>query len=91
MEIIGRRSCKLIVEIGYTGATYDCKYDYREISGKKNPIASIHGGWWRVVDNMNIQQGDTVFFEGDSCDPFKFHASLDKNDKAIKVEELFWI
>lgn len=43
------------------------------------------------MDWMNIQQRDTVYFHGDSQEPFKFHDSLDKSDKAIKVEEEYWV
>lgn len=91
MDMIGRESCKLMVEIGYTGTTFECWYEYREISGSKDPIATLLGGRWRVVDSMNIQEGDTVYFEDDHRDPLKFHASVDKSDKAIIVEELYWI
>ncbi|KAH6827263.1 hypothetical protein C2S53_001842 [Perilla frutescens var. hirtella] len=86
----GKETCYIEIEIGYTGIRTDVIYQYREIKANK-PNCRLIGGWKHIVEFLQIQQGDELYFEGKSDKPSLLRVSRDKHGDAVKVDDEYWI
>lgn len=73
IQMIGIESVKVVIEIGFSWMKFECYYEYRKISDRKNLFTRPGGRWWELAEHMDIQQGDKVYFEGAHDNPYKFH------------------
>ncbi|KAL8503094.1 hypothetical protein ACS0TY_022003 [Phlomoides rotata] len=85
LEMLGEVKRSSRSKLGTLG--WCCLYRYYVVEVGCDGWSRLSHGWCRLMGTINIQQGDTLYFERDVEDNLKFHVSVDKHEGAIKIEE----